>query len=78
MSTRLSPTGVCWCGCGRDSGSRSFFLPGHDRIAESAVVMVRYGGVPEFLVQHGFGPGPDQINPRASLEEWRNRGGRRR
>ena len=39
-----------------------FFLPNHDRVAESAVMKVVYGGIPQFLAAHGFGP--DGRNPR--------------
>ena len=54
---RLLPTGECWCGCGAETAIGSFFLSGHDKAAESAVISVEYGGVPRFLVQHGYGPG---------------------
>ena len=47
---RLLPTGECWCGCGAETAIGSFFLPGHDKTAESAVISVEYGGVPGFLV----------------------------
>jgi hypothetical protein len=74
---RLLPTGECWCGCGGEMRERgNFFLPGHDKIAESAVILVKYGSVPEFLVKKGFGPGGR--NPRAELERWRRAGGRTR
>ena len=43
---RLLPTGECWCGCGVETAIGSFFLPGHDKTAESAVISVEYGGVP--------------------------------
>ncbi len=56
-SGRLLPTGECWCGCGAETSIGSFFLPGHDKTAESAVISVEYGGVPQFLVGHGYGPG---------------------
>lgn len=69
MTKRLIPTGTCWCGCDEDTTRGSFFLPGHDKVAESAVILVKYQGVPEFLQEHGFGPGGR--NPRRSLEEWR-------
>ena len=52
----MVPTGECWCGCGAETMSGSFFPPGHDKTAESAVISVEYDGVPEFLVQHGYGP----------------------
>ena len=68
---RLLPTGECWCGCRRETGIGSFFLPGHDKVAESAVISVEYGGVPQFLVQHGYGP--DGKNPQYEVGQWRNR-----
>ena len=57
MTTRLIPTGVCWCGCGGQAARGSFFLSGHDKIAESKVIRDEYGGVPEFLDKHGYAPG---------------------
>jgi hypothetical protein len=73
---RLLPTGECWCGCGTETPVGSFFAAGHDNVAESAVILLEYGGVPEFLVRHGFGP--KGRNARAELEKWRSAGGRRR
>jgi hypothetical protein len=67
--SRLLPTGDCWCGCGAEARRGSFFAPGHDKTAESAVIMVEYGGVPEFLKAHGFGPGGR--NPTEELERFR-------
>jgi hypothetical protein len=72
MAERLLPTGTCWCGCGQDTTRGSFFVPGHDKVAESAVILVEYGGVPEFLERHGYAPGGR--NPRETVEEWRRRG----
>ena len=66
---RLLPTGECWCGCGKPTSIGAFFLAGHDKVAESAVILVRYGGVPGFLQHHGFGPGG--LNARETLENWR-------
>lgn len=74
MSARVLPTGECWCGCGTETPVGSFFSPGHDKIAESAVILVVYGGVTRFLREHGFGPGGK--NARDELEKWRERGGR--
>ena len=73
-SKRLLPTGGCWCGCGVDTSIGSFFLPGHDKTAESAVISVEYGGVPRFLVQHGYGPGGK--NPIREVDEWCSKGER--
>ena len=71
---RLIPTGECWCGCGEETGIGSFFLPGHDKVAESAVISVEYGGVPELLVAHGYGPGGKNV--RRAREEWDAQGNR--
>jgi hypothetical protein len=70
---RLLPTGECWCGCGADTGQGYFFMPGHDKRAESAVILVEYGGVAEFLFRHGFGP--DGRNAQDELKRWRENGG---
>ena len=71
---RLLPTGECWCGCDEETGIGSFFLPGHDKVAESAVISVEYGGVPEFLFRLGYGPGGK--NPRRERERWEAKGNR--
>jgi hypothetical protein len=54
---RPLPTGVCWCNCGAEVPSRSFFVSGHDRVAESRVIRREYGSVPDFLAAHGYQPG---------------------
>jgi len=71
---RLLPTGDCWCGCGNEVKTGSFFAPGHDKIAESAVILTQFGGVPEFLEEFGFGPG--RKNPTKELGKWRAKGGK--
>jgi hypothetical protein len=68
---RLLPTGQCWCGCGDEAKIGRFFLPGHDKAAESAVIELLYGGVAEFIVEQGFGPG--KRNPREELAASRAR-----
>ncbi len=68
MKQRLLPTGICWCGCGEETARGSFFLTGHDKVAESAVVLAEYGGVAEFLASHGYSP--EGKNPRQVLEGW--------
>ena len=45
MESEPRPTGTCWCGCGEETGHRSFFAPGHDRRAEAAIVRLEYGSV---------------------------------
>jgi hypothetical protein len=56
MNKRLLPTGKCWCGCDKDVPRGSFFLAGHDRRAESAVIQIKYGSVVEFLDAYGYTP----------------------
>jgi len=53
---RLLPTGQCWCGCRAKIDLASFFAPGHDKRAESKVIMEVFGGVPQFLKACGYGP----------------------
>ncbi|MEC4016125.1 hypothetical protein [Streptomyces sp. H27-D2] len=57
MTDRLIPTGTCWCGCGKEVGIGRFFAQGHDKVAEAALMAVRYGAsVPRLLHDHDFGP----------------------
>lgn len=65
IEKRLHPTGECWCGCGAEVPSGTFFKPGHDRRAESAVIAIKYGSIARFLVDHGFGP-----DGRNAAQEW--------
>jgi hypothetical protein len=70
MPQRLIPIGECWCGYGGGTGRGSFVL-GHDKVAQSAVLLIEYGGVPEFLAKLGYGP--PWKNPHKAFEAWRNR-----
>ena len=72
-NNRLLPTGECWCGCGEETSIGAFFRQGHDKFAESAVIALEFGGVPEFLVARGFGPGGR--NPRIEYKHWQESGG---
>ncbi|MFJ3929041.1 MULTISPECIES: hypothetical protein [unclassified Streptomyces] len=54
---RLAPTGTCWCGCGAEIGRDAFFAQGHDRLAEAALMAVRYDdSIARLLAEHDFGP----------------------
>ncbi len=75
-SSRPLPTGTCWCGCGEATPVGSFFAQGHDKRAESAVILTQFGGVPQFLLAFGFGPGGRSA--RAELDHWRAKGGQPR
>lgn len=57
MSGCLLPAGTCWCGSGQEMATGAFFLSGHDKVAEAAVVLAEYGSGPAFLVSHGYAPG---------------------
>lgn len=68
---RLIPTGVCWCGCGRQVGLGSFFAQGHDKVAEGALLAARYGGsVAQLLHAHGYGAGHSVTAAAVSEGAW--------
>ena len=68
----LTPTGTCWCGCTKKVGTGSFFAPGHDKVAEAALLAVEYGSsVAQLLHGHRYGPG-HSVSARAVSEGvWR-------
>lgn len=73
QTTRLFPTGECWCGCGNATASvGAFFIHGHDRRAEAAVILKEYGSIPLFMREHGYGPGGKN-----ALATWKILNGRR-
>jgi hypothetical protein len=76
IGARLLPTGECWCGCGTETPIGSFFAAGHDKVAESAVILLEYGGVADFLVRHGFGP--LGRNARQELDAFRSKSSKSR
>lgn len=52
---RLLPTGTCWCGCGEQVALGAFFARGHDKVAEAALLAIRYeGSVAHLLHGHGY------------------------
>lgn len=53
----VRPTGKCFCGCGEEVAEGAFFLPGHDRKAESTFIKREFGGVAEMLAAHGYADG---------------------
>ena len=72
-TTRVLPTGECWCGCGTEVPRGAFFVTGHDRKADSMLIRMEYGGVAEFLAAKGFAP--DEKNLKKTYEEWQKRNG---
>lgn len=73
MTDKAKPNGECWCGCGRSVSIGAFFVQGHDKVGESAVVKTIYGDVPTLLLEHGFGPGGK--NATEELRRYREEGG---
>jgi len=67
----LTPTGECWCGCGKAVGQGSFFSPGHDKWAEGYVTKTRYGSVAGYLDAHGYGPNFRNARKEAAGEQAR-------
>ncbi len=54
----VTPTGVCWCGCGEPVPQGSFFAKGHDKAAEAMLTKLLYGPrhpVAAYLADHGYG-----------------------
>jgi hypothetical protein len=72
-AARVLPTGECWCGCEAEVPRGKFFVPGHDRKADTMVVKMEYGGVAEFLAAKGFAP--DEKNLLKTYEDWQKRNG---
>lgn len=65
---RLLPTGTCWCGCGKDTARGSFFVRGHDKIAEAALIAAKYeGSVARLLADNDFTPDPEHSVRAAAL-----------
>ena len=69
----VSPTGSCWCGCGAATAPTRFFVAGHDRRAESAVIEIEFGGIPQFLAAHGYGSDGKHVT--TELERHRDTNG---
>ena len=73
VATRPLPNGECWCGCGAETSIGAYFVSGHDKRAEAAIVKVEYGDVPRMLVAHGYGPGGK--NASEVLDDFQQQGG---
>lgn len=68
---RLIPTGTCWCGCGAETGRGSFFARGHDKVAEAALLAVRYdGSVAQLLHDFGYSPGRSVTAEAVRSGDW--------
>lgn len=68
---RLIPTGTCWCGCGQQTSLGSFFARGHDKVAEAALLTVKYeGSVAHLLHANGYGPGHSITDAAVRSGKW--------
>jgi hypothetical protein len=68
MSTRVKPlpTGTCYCGCGREVGPGAYFRTGHDKKAEGDLNAILHNdSVVQRIVDHGYGPGGDNLHQHA-------------
>lgn len=54
------PTGICWCGCGKQVEDAAFFLPRHAPGAAQRAVVKHFGSVEAFLATLGELPTSDQ------------------
>lgn len=67
----LTATGTCWCGCSTRAGTGSFFAPGHDKVAEAALLAAEYGSsVAQLLHGHGYGPGHSVTTRAVTVGAW--------
>src|SRR5215831_17593329 len=54
---RLPLTDTCWCGCQRETSRGAFWVQGHDKIAEAALLALDHGdSVAQRLHERDFGP----------------------
>lgn len=61
----------CFCGCKADVGYGRHFAQGHDKLAEAALIAVRYGGsVVSLLRAHGYGPDAPVVRDAVSMGVW--------
>lgn len=66
---RLIPTGICWCGCGKEIGLGKFFAQGHDKISEAAYMAVHHeASVARLLADTGYGPDANESIREAALD----------
>ncbi len=63
---RLPMTDTCWCGCARDTRRGSFFVQGHDKIAEAALLALDHGD----SVPAGFTSAGMVRAGRSPLQQW--------
>ena len=68
---RLPMTDTCWCGCGRNTRRGSFFVQGHDKIAEAALLALDHGdSVARRLHEREYGPGRSVIAAAVERGGW--------
>ena len=52
-----APTGSCFCGCGAESNTGSYWVQGHDKKAESDMNSIHHADqVVQRLIDLGYGP----------------------
>lgn len=69
--TRLIPTGICFCGCARETQLGKFFVRGHDITATAALRAVEGGlSLAERLHAQGFGPERSVVSAAVDQADW--------
>ncbi len=67
---KLNPSGKCWCNCGERTVAGSFFLPGHEQRAVSAIIEHYFCDARGFVAAFGWQPGEPRFESRAACMEF--------
>jgi hypothetical protein len=68
---RPLPTGECWCGCGKETSIGAFFVQGHDKLAEAALLAVEFdNSVAKMVRHHGYGPERNLLDAAVEVGGW--------
>lgn len=71
MTSDLPLTRTCWCGCERETARGSFWIQGHDKIAEAALNAVNHkDSVAVRLHAHNYGPDRSVIAAAVERGGW--------
>jgi hypothetical protein len=66
MTSSLTPTGTCFCGCGGTVGPGAHFRTGHDKKADADLNAIYHGdSVAQRIVDRGYGPNGNNLHEHA-------------
>ena len=61
----------CWCGCKTKVTPGKYFAAGHDKLAEAAILALKYNGlVAQLLADNGFGPDVSVVDATVESGAW--------